>query len=163
MSPNRTEQFQFLTVRLDRVVFAFDIKKVKELIDPVPITQVPRMPEYMLGAINLRGEVMPVMDLCLRFGLNQTAQSVETSIAIVETGQGEEACRLGVMVDAVDQVLSLDNDLILAPPGMGFKIPKRFIEAVGQTKDEFIIILAIDRLLPTTNNETKDTNYAGIE
>ncbi|MGD9824409.1 chemotaxis protein CheW [Desulfobacter sp.] len=148
MSPNRTEQFQFLTVRLDQVIFAFDIKKVKELIDPVPITQVPRMPGYMLGAINLRGEVVPVMDLCLRFGIDQTAQSVDTSIAIVETGQGEETCWLGVRVDAVDQVLSLDNDLILAPPDMGLNIPKRFIRAVGQTKDEFIIILDIDRLLP---------------
>lgn len=148
MSPNRTEQFQFLTVRLDQVIFAFDIKKVKELIDPVPITRVPRMPEYMLGAINLRGEVVPVMDLCLRFGLNRTAQSVDTSIAIVETGQGEETCRLGLRVDAVDQVLSLDKDLILAPPGRGFNIPKKFIEAVGQIKDEFILILAIDRLLP---------------
>jgi len=148
MSPNRTEQFQFLTVRLDQIIFAFDIKKVKELIDPVPITPVPRMPEYMLGAINLRGEVLPLMDLCLRFGLNQTAQSIDTSIAIVETGQGEEACRLGLRVDAVDQVLSLDNELILAPPDMGFNIPKQFIEGVGQIKDDFIIILAIDRLLP---------------
>ena len=148
MSPNRPEQFQFLTVRLNRAVFAFDIKKVKELIDPAPITQVPRMPEYMLGAINLRGEVVPVMDLCLRFGLNQTARTVDTSIAIVETGQGEDACRLGIMVDAVDQVLCLDKDLILEPPDMGLNIPKQFIEAVGQTKNEFIIILAIDRLLP---------------
>ena len=148
MSPNRTEQFQFLTVRLDRAIFAFDIKRVKELIDPVPITQVPRMPEYMLGAINLRGEVVPVMDLCLRFGLNQTPKSVDTGIAIVETTQGEETCRIGVMVDAVDQVLNLDKELVLPPPGMGLNIPGKFIEAVGQMEDEFIIIIAIDSLLP---------------
>ena len=148
MSPDRTEQFQFLTVRLDQSVFAFDIKRVKEIIDPSPITQVPRMPEYMLGAINLRGDVVPVMDLCLRFGLNQKETSVETGIVIVETRQSEKNFRLGLMVDAVDQVLSFDKKVILPAPSMGLNIPEKFIQSMGQMGDEFIIILDIDRLLP---------------
>ena len=92
--------------------------------------------------------VVPVMDLCLRFGLRKKETSVETGIVVVETRLSEKNFRLGLMVDAVDQVLSFDQKFILPAPGMGLNIPEKFIQSVGQMEDEFIIILDIDRLLP---------------
>lgn len=147
MSTNITHTKQFLSVYLDKAIYAFDIQKVKEIIDVIHITRVPRMPDYMLGAINLRGEVVPVLDLRERFGLPKGEQTVDTGIIIVETSQFGHGSKLGLLVDAISQVLTLDTKRIEASPRTGMNIPTDFIKGVGQKQDEFIVILDIDRLL----------------
>jgi purine-binding chemotaxis protein CheW len=137
---------QFLTFRLENELFALDIGKVREVLDFTSITKVPQTPDYMRGVINLRGSVVPVVDLRLKFGMKQAEQTVNTCVIIVEVEMDGETVVMGAMADAVQEVLDLEPDQIEPPPRIGAKLSTDFIRGMGKHADQFIMILDIDKV-----------------
>lgn len=141
-----TETQQYLTFRLDEEVFALDISKVREVLDFTTVSKVPQTPEFMLGVINLRGSVVPVVDMRLKFGMTKTEKSVNTCIIIVEIELDGETTVLGALADSVQEVMDLDPDEIEPPPRIGTRLKTKFIKGMGKRDNEFIIILDIDKV-----------------
>jgi len=147
-----TEAAQYLTFTLDEEQFALQISKVREVLDYTTITRVPRMPVFMRGVINLRGNVVPVIDLRLKLGLPPIEKSADTCIVIVEIVIDGELLQMGALADSVQEVISLDPEKISPPPKIGTRVNTQFIRGMGkQDNDKFLIILDIDRVL--TYNE----------
>lgn len=140
------ESNQYLTFKLDGEVFALAIGKVREVLDFTTVTRVPQTPNYMRGVINLRGSVVPVMDLRLKFGLDKTEKTVNTCIIIAEIELDGETTVLGALADSVQEVLDLEADQIEPPPRIGTKLRTEFIKGMGKHGEEFIIILDIDKV-----------------
>ena len=138
---------QYLTFSLGGEVFALGILNVKEIIEFGHITEIPMMPAFIRGVINLRGAVVPVIDLSARFGGPASTVSRRTCIVIVELGEGEERQDLGVIVDAVNEVLEIPRSEIEPPPTFGAKIRADFIQGMGKVEGHFVIILNVDRVL----------------
>ena len=143
------ETTQFLTFKLEEEFFALDIGKVREVLDFTSITKVPKTPDYMRGVINLRGSVVPVVDLRVQFGMAMAEKTVNTCIIIAEVNLEGETVVIGAMADAVQEVLDLEPDQIEPPPRFGAKINGDFITGMGKHDDRFIIILDIDRIFAT--------------
>lgn len=139
-----TKTSQYLTFELDEEVFALDISKVREVLDFTSVTKVPQTPDFMLGVINLRGSVVPVMDMRLKFGMTKTETTVNTCIIIVEVGIDGEATVLGALVDSVQEVMDLDHDQIEPPPRIGARLKTGSIKGMGKRDNKFIIILDVD-------------------
>jgi purine-binding chemotaxis protein CheW len=157
------ETTQFLTFRLDEEIFALDITKVREVLDYTIVTKVPRTPDFMRGVINLRGSVVPVVDLRLKFGMSATESGVNTCIIITEVQVDNETVVLGALADAVQEVLDLDPGSIAPPPRIGTKLRTEFIKGMGKQNDRFIIILDIDKVfsvdeLSTVRQDETSTN-----
>ena len=145
-APGTMEAAQYLTFKLDNDVFALDIAKVREVLDFTTITRVPRTPEFMRGVINLRGSVVPVVDLRLKFGMNKTEKTVNTCIIIAEVMVDNETTILGALADSVQEVLDLGAENIEPAPKIGTKLNTEFIKGMGKQNDRFIIILDIDKV-----------------
>jgi len=141
------EAGQYLTFYLDDEVFALPINKVREVLDFTSITRVPQTPDFMLGVINLRGSVVPVMDLRLKFGLSRTVRTVNTCIVITEIAMEGELLLVGALTDSVKEVMELGEDQIEAPPRLGTRMNIRFIKGMGKRDGIFIIIIDIDQVL----------------
>jgi purine-binding chemotaxis protein CheW len=141
-----TEITQFLTFKLGDEVFALDITNVREVLDFTTATKVPQTPEFMRGVINLRGSVVPVVDLRLKFGMTKTESSVNTCIIITEVTVDNETTILGALADSVQEVLDLEPGSIAAAPKIGTKLKTDFIKGMGKRDDRFIIILDIDKV-----------------
>ncbi|UFS68783.1 chemotaxis protein CheW [Geomonas sp. RF6] len=137
---------QFLTFKLEDELFALDIGKVREVLDFTTITKVPQTPEYMRGVINLRGSVVPVVDMRLKFGMTGAEKTVNTCIIIVEVELDGETVVMGAMADAVQEVLDLEPDQVEPPPRIGTKLNTDFIRGMGKHGEDFIIILDIDKV-----------------
>ena len=138
---------QYLTFRLDEELFAFDIAKVREVLEFTAITRVPRTPDFMRGVINLRGNVVPVLDLKLKLGLSRTEKTIDTCVVITEVTVGGEKMVLGALADSVQEVLELDPSQIDPPPRMGTRIDGSCIRGMGKRDDQFLMILDVDRVL----------------
>lgn len=145
-----TETTQYLTFKLEEELFALDIGKVREVLDFTTITKVPQTPDYMRGVINLRGSVVPVVDLRLKFGMVMAEQTVNTCVIIVEVELEGERVVMGAMADAVQEVLDLEPDQIEPPPRIGTKLNTDFIKGMGKHNDQFIIILDIDKVFTSS-------------
>ena len=141
-----TENGQYLTFQLEEEVFALDISRVREVLDFTKITKVPQTPDFMLGVINLRGSVMPVVDMRLKFGLSKAETTVNTCIIIVEVELDGEITMLGALVDSVHEVMELDADQIEPPPRIGTRLNTKFIKGMGKQDDRFLIIIEIDKV-----------------
>ncbi len=141
-----TETMQYLTFRLSEETFALDIGKVREVLDFSSATRVPRTPDYVRGVINLRGSVVPVVDLKLKFGMNMTEQTVNTCVIIAEVTVDNERTVLGMLADSVQEVLDLDPGNISPAPRIGTKLRTEFIKGMGKHNERFIIILDIDKV-----------------
>lgn len=148
-----TETTQYLTFKLEDELFALDIGKVREVLDFTTITKVPQTPDYMRGVINLRGSVVPVVDLRLKFGMVMAEQTVNTCVIIVEVELEGERVVMGAMADAVQEVLDLEPDQIEPPPRIGTKLNTDFIKGMGKHNDQFIIILDIDKVFTSSELE----------
>ncbi len=144
-----SEATQYLTFKLEDEVFALDISKVREVLDFTTITKVPRTPEFMRGVINLRGSVVPVVDMRLKFGMSRTERSVNTCIIIVEVDVDGEKLVLGTLADSVQEVLDLGPDHIEPAPRIGTRLKTEFIKGMGKRESDFIIILDIDKIFST--------------
>ncbi|WP_243373053.1 chemotaxis protein CheW [Geotalea sp. SG265] len=140
------ETTQYLTFTLDEEVFALDIGKVREVLDYTTVTKVPQTPDFMRGVINLRGNVVPVVDMRLKFGIDATENTVNTCIIIVEVAVDGEITVLGAMADSVQEVLDLEPDQIEPPPRIGTRMRTDFIRGMGKRDEQFIMILDIDKI-----------------
>src|SRR5512146_3557548 len=141
-----TETTQYLTFKLDDEVFALDITKVREVLDFTTVTKVPRTPDFMRGVINLRGSVVPVVDLRLKFGMTATEKTVNTCVIIVEVAVDNETTVLGALADSVQEVIDLTPADISPAPKIGTRLRTEFIRGMGKRDDRFIIILDIDKV-----------------
>jgi len=141
------DQQQYLTFMLGGETYAMGILSIKEIIEYGNITEVPRMPEFIRGVINLRGAVVPVIDLGARFGKHTTAITRRTCIVIIEVANGEETQDVGVMVDAVNEVLEISAGEIEPAPSFGANIRADFIDGMGKINGKFVIILNIHQVL----------------
>lgn len=141
------EEAQYLTFLLGSEMFAIDILGIKEIIEYGSLTSVPMMPEFIRGVINLRGAVVPVVDLSARFGRTATEVTRRTCIVIIEADNEGEKQDIGVVVDAVSEVLEIPAGEIEPPPSFGAKIRADFISGMGKVKEKFVIILDADKVL----------------
>lgn len=144
--PSIKDVRQYLTFKLGEEVFAMDVSHVREILEFTGVTKVPKTPDYMRGVINLRGSVVPVLDLRLKFGMSMTEKTVNTCIIVLEVSLEGEKIVLGALVDSVQEVFELDPEQIEPPPRIGIQIKTDFIKGMGKRNDHFIIILDIDRL-----------------
>src|SRR5574340_685076 len=141
-----TETTQYLTYKLGDEIFALDIGKVREVLDFTSATKVPRTTDFMRGVINLRGSVVPVVDLRLKFGLSATEKTVNTGVIITEVTVDGDTTILGALADSVQEVLDLDEEHISPAPRIGTKLKTEFIKGMGKRDDKFIIILDTDKV-----------------
>jgi purine-binding chemotaxis protein CheW len=138
---------QYLTFSLGDEVFAMDIRTVREIIQHAAMTVVPLMPNFVRGVINLRGAVVPVIDLQSRFGRATTVVGKKTCIVIFDASSEGEKMELGLMVDAVSEVIDILPAQIEPPPHFGTSIQRDFIRGMGKVDGEFIVILEPERAL----------------
>ncbi|WP_303783142.1 chemotaxis protein CheW [Azovibrio restrictus] len=138
---------QYLTFLLGGEMFAVGILNVKEIIEYGTVTPIPMMPPFIRGVINLRGAVVPVIDLSSRFGNNPSQVSRRTCIVIIEVSEGEERQDIGIVVDAVSEVLEIPRGEIEPPPAFGAKIRADFITGMGKVGGRFVIILNVSQVL----------------
>ncbi|MGE4299884.1 MAG: chemotaxis protein CheW [Desulfovibrionaceae bacterium] len=141
-----SETNQHLTFRLDREVFALNIAVVREVLEMTRITRIPRTPEFMRGVINLRGHAVPVADMRMKCGMQPVAQTVNTCIIITEVDLNGEKTIVGVMVDAVCEVLEMPPESIEPPPRMGTAIRSDYIHGMGRHESDFVMILDIHKV-----------------
>ncbi len=140
-------QNQYLTFVLAGETFAIPILRIKEIIEFGQLTTVPMMPAFIRGVINLRGSVVPVVDLAARFGKQATATTRRTCIVIIEIESTAEKQDVGVMVDSVNEVLEIPAREIEPPPSFGARIRADFIQGMGKIAGKFVIILDVNRVL----------------
>lgn len=144
-STDRTSQL--LSFALDSELFAVDIAHVREILDRTDMTRIPRMPSYMRGALNVRGSVVPVVDLRVKFGLPAAEFTLDTCVILFEVSVDGEPTVLGGLVDAVRDVFEVGPDDLSTPPRMGTKLDTEFISCMARCEDELIIVLDVDRVL----------------
>src|SRR5579864_5010338 len=141
-----TEIRQYLTFKLGDEVYALDVAKVREVLDFTTVTKIPRTPDFMRGVINLRGNVVPVVDLRLCFEMSKTEKTVNTCIVVVEMLVDGETSIIGALADSVEEVIDLEPENIQPPPRIGTQIRTDFIKGMGKRDSQFIMILDIDRV-----------------
>ena len=137
---------QYLTFTLAEEQYAVNVDEVKEVLEFTSVTRVPRTQEFMRGVINLRGSVVPVIDLRLKFGMDATEKTIDTSIVVLEVDLGGTTITVGALADSVQEVISLDDEVIEPPPRIGTRVDTEFIRGIGKQDDRFIIVLDIDRV-----------------
>ena len=138
---------QYLTFMLGGEAYAIGILAIKEIIEHVNMTRVPMMPQFIRGVINLRGAVVPVIDLGVRFGTGATQVTRRTCIVIVEVENEDESQDVGILVDAVNEVMDIAGANIEPAPDFGTRISTEFIAGMARIGDEFVIILEPARVL----------------
>lgn len=159
------EEQQYLTFLLNGEMFAIGILHIKEIIEFGSLTEVPLMPAFIRGVINLRGSVVPVIDLSARFGRSRTEVSRRTCIVIIEVNGADQMQDVGVMVDSVSEVLEIARAEIEPPPSFGAQIRVDFIRGMGKVNGKFVILLDVDKVLSVDElsmlGQTAVTTQAG--
>ena len=140
---------QYLTFVLSAEVFAMGILAIKEIIEYADLTTVPTTPEYVRGVINLRGAVVPVLDLSVRFGRQPSPVTKRTCIVIVEVEAAGERHDVGLVVDAVNAVLDIPAEDIEPPPSFGARVRIDYIQGMAKVNSKFVILLDVTRVLAT--------------
>jgi purine-binding chemotaxis protein CheW len=141
-----TKTTQYLTFKLGHEVFAVDVAQVREILDFTTVTKVPQTPDFMRGVINLRGSVVPVVDMRLKFAMSKTEKSVNTCIVVVEVVMDNETLVIGALADSVQEVIELEPGQIEPPPKIGSRLKVEFLKGMGKRDEQFIMILDIDRV-----------------
>jgi len=138
---------QYLTFALGREMFATDIRSIKEIIEYAGLTTVPLMPAFIRGVINLRGSVVPVIDLSVRFGREPTVLTRRTCVVIFEVCDDNGWQEIGVVVDSVSEVLEITASAIEPPPGFGARLRPEFISGMAKLEGGFAIVLKVEGVL----------------
>jgi len=141
-----TNTRQYLTFQLGNEIFAVDVSNVREILEFTTVTKVPQTPEFMRGVINLRGSVVPVLDMRLKFGMTITERTVNTCIIVVEVSFDGDTMVIGALVDSVQEVFELEPDQIEPAPKIGTQLKTEFIKGMGKRDEQFIIILDADKV-----------------
>lgn len=137
---------QYLTFKLGEEIFAVDVAQVREILDFTTVTKIPQTPDFMRGVINLRGSVVPVVDMRLKFGMAKTEKSVNTCIVVVEVNLDNETLIIGALADSVQEVIELESGQIEPPPKIGSRLKVEFLKGMGKRDETFIMILDIDKV-----------------
>jgi len=137
---------QYLTFQLGVEVFGIDVFNVREILEFNSVTKVPKTPDFMRGVINLRGSVVPVLDMRLKFGLTETERTVNTCIVVAEVSFEGENIVIGALVDSVQEVFGMDESLIEPAPRIGTQLRTEFIKGMAKKDDGFIILLDIAKV-----------------
>lgn len=148
----------YLTFRLEDELFAVEVSKVREVLDMDTISKVPNAPEFMKGIINVRGSVVPVVDLRIKFGRPETENTIDTRIIVMELVIDDDMIVLGAISDSVHEVMDLNAELIENPPKIGSRWKTEFIKGIGKKDDDFIIVLDIERVFSTDELATVQEN-----
>ena len=136
----------YLTFRLGDELFAIDVSQVREVLEMETITAVPNAPEFMRGIINVRGSVVPVVDLRAKFGKSAAEKTVDTRVVVMELEMDGDSTVLGAVADSVHEVTELGDEAIEPPPRLGSRWRTAFIKGVGKRDERFILILDIDKV-----------------
>ncbi len=144
--PSITDTRQYLTFLVGGEVFALDVSHVREILEFTRVTKVPKTPESMKGVINLRGSVVPVLDMGLKLELSEIGKTVDTCIIVVEASCEGETAMIGALVDSVQEVFELEPDQIEPAPKIGTQLDTGFVKGMGKKDDGFVIILDVDKL-----------------
>ena len=153
----------YLSFKLGEEVFAINVSKVINILEMSQITKIPKAPEYMKGVINLRGTVLPVVDLRIKFGLPEKEATVDTSIIVISIDYNNEQVLAGILVDAVREVLELKNNDISPAPTIGAKYSSGIIEGMWRLEDKFIMILDIDKVFSTEEVIDFQKQVSGVQ
>lgn len=153
MAEEELEATQYLTFVLAEEVFAVDVARVREILEMPSITKVPQVPDFMRGVINLRGSVVPVIDLRLKFGMTATEQTINTCIVVTEVEVEGETVLLGALADSVQEVNEMEPGQIEAAPHIGSHLDTDFIKGMGKHDNNFVMILDIDKLFSSCDLE----------
>ncbi len=137
----------YLTFSLAEEMYGVQILSVQEIIQMAPITAVPRTPEFVRGVINLRGKVIPVIDLRRKFGMESVEDTEETCTVVVEVHTNDQAITIGVVVDNVNEVIDVAVDQVEPPPTFGSAVDTEFIHGMGKVDDKVVMLLDIRRVL----------------
>lgn len=137
---------QYLTFMLGDEVYALDVTHVREVLEVIPITPLPRSSEHMRGVINVRGSVVPVLDLRLRFGLSKTENTINTCIVVLDVTFGSSSVVLGAIVDSVQEVVDFDATQIEPAPRIGTGVGNQYLLGIGKRDEKFILILDIRKV-----------------
>ena len=141
------EHQQYLTFRLGDETFALPILVTKEILEYPELTNVPLMAPCVRGVLNLRGAVVPVVDLAVRFGRPASVLTRRSCVVILEIQSGDEWLDIGVVVDGVNQVIEIPRDQIEPPPNFGSKLRADFIKGMGKVDGNFVVVLDSDHVL----------------
>ncbi len=141
---------QYLGFSLAGEDYAIELLRIREIIEHIPITRVPGMPSAVLGVINLRGRVVPVVDLAVKMGLGPRPITRWTCFVIVDASLDGERTTLGLLADSVSEVLDLAADDIEPPPAFGTRTPVDYLRGLGRQEQRFLLLLDMDRLLSHT-------------
>lgn len=147
---------KYLTFMLDQETYGIGILKVKEIIGMMPITSVPRTPEFLKGVINLRGKVIPVIDLRLKFSMESISYNDRTCIIVVEIDADSGTVLIGIVVDAVSEVLNIKEEEIEETPAFGAKLDTEYILGMAKMEGGVKILLDIDKVLSASEVELLD-------
>jgi purine-binding chemotaxis protein CheW len=150
---------KYLTFRLAAEEYGLELLKVREIIGLMQITQVPRTPDFIRGVINLRGKVIPVLELRIKFGMEAVRDTEETCIIVVDvTAQDDSSMLMGLLVDSVSEVLDIREEEIQDPPAFGGGVDVDFILGIGKVKGGVKILLDIDRVI----NSSEELDLAAL-
>jgi purine-binding chemotaxis protein CheW len=161
---NETNKIQtYLSFKMSEELFAINVSKVINILEMQHITKVPKTPVYMKGVINLRGTVLPVIDLRIKFGLPEKENTVDTSIIVLNIEKDGEIIMLGTLVDAVREVLELKDEEIADSPSIGTKYNSGFIQGMYRMDEHFIMILDIDKIFSVDDIvDVKEYSEVGV-
>ena len=143
------EKRTYLTFQLEDEIFAVDVLNVHEVLEFSSTTKIPGVPDYVRGIINLRGMVVPVVDLRLKFGMTETEKTQSTCVIVLDIGTGEKKAVVGALADSVKEVFEFDAGQIEPPPQIGTLSQTEYILGIGKREDLFIIILDINKIFST--------------
>lgn len=142
-----SEAIQYVTLGVDREVFAIPVSNVQEILDMQPIARLPHAPDYLLGIIDVRGRGVPVIDLRTKIGLPVAEATASTRILVLEVAIAERPLLLGLVADRVFEVTGLDNDQVDPPPEIGRRWRSDCIQGVGRRRNDFVVVFDIVKLI----------------
>ena len=143
---NAISSQQYVTFSPGEELFGVEVSRTREILSLTPVTKVPQTPEYLLGVINLRGQVVPVVDMRLKLGLTAGADTEDTCIIVVDVQVDGEVITVGALADAVREVMDIRSDQIEPPPRLGTRLNTEFINGMGKVDEQFMILLNIDKI-----------------
>ncbi len=143
---NTISSQQYVPFSLGEELFGVEVSRTREILSLTPVTKVPQTPDYLLGVINLRGQVVPVVDMRLKLGMVAGAETEDTCIIVVDVQVDGEMITVGAMADAVREVMDIRSDQIEPPPRLGTRLNTEFINGMGKIDDQFMILVNIDRI-----------------
>ncbi|MBF0299146.1 MAG: purine-binding chemotaxis protein CheW [Oligoflexia bacterium] len=146
----RAQAGKYLTFRLAEEEYGLEILKVQEIIGLMAVTRVPKMPKYVRGIINLRGKLIPVIDMREKFLLPDVEDTEKTCVIVVQTQTKEEKLIMGIIVDTVSEVLNIGQNELEPPPSIGSKLDTEYMLGIGKVHNRVVILLDIDNVLCET-------------